>query len=432
MMARSMAMEPRHKAEQVLALMRRQGFDAAMVEASEHTVAELSVAHDEPALMRSTERHKLALLGLLDGRRASTEIGDLDDQAVAQAVAELMAAARSAPQDAANAVSAGQQAAIDQGPTSVEPAAMADAMAGLLAWRAAHTPSVTLEEASAAHHRRVSHTLTSEGSSLACRIGWYELMAMGTAREGDRSSSFNYSGGSCHRLDDAPAVQRFGIGAMMEDLARQVHTQALASGFVGDVVLLPQAVDSLLGWLRSQLADLALISGNSLYRDRVGETIASPLLHLESRFDAPGIAALSADGFVASPVTLLREGRLLTLTPSLYGSRKTGLPHVPLATGGWALAAGSTPLAELIGGVERGALVGRLSMGMPAPNGNFSGVIKNSFLIEGGRQGAALSEVMVSGNMAQMLRDVVAVSRERLDTGEALLPWLRISGLHFS
>ena len=87
---------------------------------------------------------------------------------------------------------------------------------------------------------------------------------------------------------------------------------------------------------------------------------------------------------------------------------------------------------DVVDGVQRGALVGRLSMGMPAANGNFSGVVKNSFLIEGGRVGAALSEVMVSGNMAQMLRDVLAVSAERLDCGDTVLPWLRIGGLHFS
>lgn len=418
--------------EKALALMHRQGFDAAMVEASEHQLAELNVAHDEPALMRSTARHKLSLLGLLDGRRASTEIGDLSDDAVAQAVTDLLAATRSAPQDDANAVSTGQQADLQQGPMDADPAAMADRMADLLAWRAAHTPSATLEEAIVAHHRRRAHVATSGGSSLASRLGWYQLMAMATAREGEQSSSFNYAEGSCHALGDTPTAQRFGIGTMLSDLCRQVHTQALTARFTGDVVLTPQAVDSLLGWLRGQLADMALIAGTSLYRDQVGAVIASPLLGLTSRFDAPGVAALSGDGFVAAPVELLRDGRLLTLTPSLYGSRKTGLPHVPVAAGGWALAAGSTPLAELIGGVQRGAIVGRLSMGMPAANGNFSGVIKNSFLIEGGRAGAALSEVMITGNMAQMLRDVVAVSTERLDTGDTLLPWLRIGGLHFS
>ena len=425
-------MDLQDKAERTLALMRGQGFDDAMVEASEHALVELNVAHDDPALMRSTERHKLALLGLLDGRRASTEIGDLSDETVAQAVAELLAAARSAPQDSANAVSSGQRSAIQQGPQQADPAAMADAMAELLAWRAERTPTVTIEEGMVSHHRVVAHTVTSGGSSLACQLGWYELVAMATAREGDRSSSFNYAGGSCHALAGEPAPPRFGIARMFGELARQIDTQPLAGRFVGDVVLMPAAVDELLGWLRGQLADMALISGTSLYRERVGELIANPLLGLKSRFDAPGVAALSSDGFLAAPVELLREGRLLTLTPSLYGSRKTGLPHVPVAAGGWELAAGATSLDDMIGGVTRGAVVGRFSMGSPAANGDFSGVIKNSFLIEGGQVGPALSEVMVSGNMAQMLRDVVAVSRERLDTGEAWLPWLRISGLHFS
>ena len=104
----------------------------------------------------------------------------------------------------------------------------------------------------------------------------------------------------------------------------------------------------------------------------------------------------------------------------------------PRPAGGWALDAGTTPLAELIAAVPHGALVDRLSMGAPAANGDFSGVIKNSFVIEGGVVGAALSEAMINGNMARMLLDVAAVSRERIDTGALLLPWLRIGGLHFS
>ena len=99
---------------------------------------------------------------------------------------------------------------------------------------------------------------------------------------------------------------------------------------------------------------------------------------------------------------------------------------------GWELVAGSTPLAEVIAAVPRGALVDRLSMGNPAPNGDFSGVIKNSFRIDDGQRGAALAETMISGNVAQMLDQVVAVSRERIDTGSGALPWLRIAGLHFS
>ena len=71
-------------------------------------------------------------------------------------------------------------------------------------------------------------------------------------------------------------------------------------------------------------------------------------------------------------------------------------------------------------------------MGTPAPNGDFSGVIKNSFLIKDGEIGEALSEVMINGNVAKMLKDIVAVSRETIDSGSEELPWIQIANLHFS
>ena len=79
---------------------------------------------------------------------------------------------------------------------------------------------------------------------------------------------------------------------------------------------------------------------------------------------------------------------------------------MPVGAEGWDIAAGTTPLDALLAGVPRGALVDRLSMGRPAANGDFSGVIKNSFAIRDGEVGHALSETMISGNVAQMLRDV--------------------------
>lgn len=417
--------------EQALGWMKGAGFDQAQVSASQTSQCELNVAHNEPSLMRSTEQCRLGLLGILDGRRASTELSATDEPSVRQAVAELVAAAQAAPQDAANVVSTGQKAHIVQGPLEADPVLLADTMAELLAFRARETPRFTMEEGVSAHHLLRWHALTSGGSELSARAGWLTLNAFGTAREGDRVSSFNYAGGDGHGFDGRPAEAWFGIGDMMRDVSQQIDTQPLGSKFVGDVVFTPAAVSDLLGWLLGQLGDAQLIAGSSLYRERVGDVIGSPLLNLASRFEAPGVLPFSADACFTPPVQVLREGRLQTLLPSLYGSRKTGLPHVSSA-GGWDMAAGDTPRSELVGQVARGAIVGRLSMGMPAANGDFSGVIKNSFRIDGGVVGPALSETMISGNMARMLGEVLAVSRERLDTGSTVLPWLRIGGLHFS
>ena len=419
-------------AEQALALMRAQGFDAAQVTASLTTQDEVNISLNEPSLLRSTEVRRLALLGLVDGRKASTELSDFDANAVRQRIAGLYADASSAPQDAANAVSSGQRARIVQGPQQGDLGLLADKAAELLAFRARETPRMMLDEGAALHMRADSHTLTSADTDLSCCLGWYALSVFGTARDGAQSSSFNYTGGAANDLRERPAVEYFAIDEMLRDTERQIRTEPIGANFVGDVVLMPNAVANLVSWLLAQIGDVQLIAGSSLYRERVGALIASPLLSLQSRFDAPGVAALSADAFATPPVEIVRAGRLMALAPSLYGSRKTGIAHLPTASSGWDLAAGATPRDELPGGVVRGALVGRLSMGSPASNGDFSGVIKNSFAISDGRIGAALSEVMISGNVARMLRDVAAVSRERLDTGAFRLPWLRIANLHFS
>ncbi len=427
-----MAMTIRETAERALARLERQGFDDAQVTVNVTLRDELNFAHDEASLLRSTENHKLVLHGLLDARKVSTDLSDTSAEAIDAAAAALWDGVQSAPQDPANAVSAEQHAELVQGPQEGRLDLLAEKVRELLEFRAAHTPKMHLEEGHCAYVLGESQLLTSRGSDLAARIGSYEIVAMGTARDGTATSSFNYTGGDCHDPAQHHVADWFGIGDMLRDTEQQTRTQALDEGFTGDVVLAPNAVSDLLSWLLGQVGDAQLIANSSVYRRRVGDVIAAPQLSVRSRFDGPGVCGITADGFRAEPVTLIEQGRLCTLLPSLYGSRRTDLPHVPSLGAGWTIDAGDTAREDLVAAVPRGALVGRLSMGSPAANGDFSGVIKNSFLIRDGQRGPALSEVMITGNVAKMLQNIAGISRERIDSGGAALPWLRVTGLHFS
>lgn len=418
-------------ASSTLEKMTAAGFDTAQVSLSVSEQDELNIAHNEASLLRSTEDYSLSLMGLLDGRKASASLTDLGEHAIEHGVADLFERAKMAPQDEANGVSASQTGHIVQGPQESSLDLLAIKVEELLEFRAAEAPKMNIDEGAAAYYLAREQILTSEGSALSCSVGCYGLSVMGTAVEGDQSSSFNYTGGSANDLSTAHASQLFGIGDMLKDTENQIHTKPLGENFVGEVILAPTAVTDLLGWLFGQLSDYALISDGSVFKGSVGEIIASNLLTIRSRFDAPGHAAYTNDAFLAPALELMSEGRLNALLPSYYGSRKTGLTHTPVGSG-WTVDAGDSAKADLIGSVKKGALVNRLSMGSPGANGDFSGVIKNSFIIEGGAVGPALSETMISGNMAQMLKDISGVSRERLDTGSEALPWIRIPGLHFS
>ena len=432
MQAASQGIDLQGTAERALTLMLAQGFEQAQTSARVSQLTEINIELNQASLLRSTQTQRLALVGIVGGRKAATELSDLSDAALREGVAALHADAAGAPADEANAVSSGQRAQIVQGPQEADIDLLAAKVRELLEFRASQTPKMQITDSLASHTLVQTCTLTSGGSHLSSRIGAQMLVASGCARDGRRASSFNGAGGCTHDLAAAPAQAQFGIEAMLRESERQVHTQALPAHFTGDAVMTPYAVDDLMQWLRGQLSDDRLIAGTSLYARTVGQRIANPLLNLTSRFDAPGVAAISADAFATPPVEILSAGVLRCLTPSFYASRKTGLPHVPVADGGWSLVAGSTPLAALLGDVRQGVLVGRLSMGSPGPGGDFSAVCKNSFLLQDGEIGSALSGTMMAGNMARMLEAVLAVSAERIDTGDWQLPWLRIGGLHFS
>jgi PmbA protein len=422
-----------HIADAALQALRSAGFEQAQVTAASSLVHELNAQDNEPSLLRSVQSDTLTLVGIVDGRQARTQLTTPGIDALPATAARLFDDARNAPQDPAHAVSSGQLSRLARGPQECDPSQLTAAMAQLLADRSAHVPKMHLQEAVASHERRQFHTLSTGGSELVGQVGWYSMAAMGTARDGTgRASSFNYAGGQGLDLAAARVPGLFGIGAMMRDTARQIDAQPLGEKFEGDVVLAPNAVEALLGWLLQQLSDTALLSGTSIYRDRVGQAIASPLLTVATRPDLPGVTGVSADGFVVPAAAVVKAGVLQRVLPSLYGSRKTGLPHAPADGAGWDIEPGDSALAAMVGAVRRGALVGRLSMGRPASNGDFSGVIKNSFLVRDGEQGPALSETMITGNVATMLRDIVAVSRERLDGSGWRLPWLRVRNLRFS
>jgi PmbA protein len=77
-------------------------------------------------------------------------------------------------------------------------------------------------------------------------------------------------------------------------------------------------------------------------------------------------------------------------------------------------------------------LIARYSGGRPNDKGDFSGIAKNSYYIENGVIAYPISETMVSGNLASLLTNIVAISAERADVGSGIFPWIRVGGIGIS
>ena len=81
-----MSIDISNTAEQALEAMTAAGFDAAQVSVTIREQDELNIAHSEPSLLRSTEDHALSLLGIVDGRKASTALTDLSPATIESSI----------------------------------------------------------------------------------------------------------------------------------------------------------------------------------------------------------------------------------------------------------------------------------------------------------------------------------------------------------
>ena len=115
-----------------------------------------------------------------------------------------------------------------------------------------------------------------------------------------------------------------------------------------------------------------------------------------------------------------------------YGAAKTGRERSANTQSCYVVDPGETTLAEMIASVSNGLLLNRISGGAPASNGDVSAVAKNSFLIRDGKIAGAVTETMLSGNIAAMLKQITAISKERISDGASILPWIKTTGVTIS
>jgi PmbA protein len=165
------------------------------------------------------------------------------------------------------------------------------------------------------------------------------------------------------------------------------------------------------------------ISGGSLYRkssfllDSLGKQIATPLLNIEELpHIKKGIASSSFDseGVATKSRKLLENGVLQGYVLGSYSARKLGLQTTGNAGGSHNLIVQSTgeSFAELLKKIGTGLLVTEvLGHGLNMVTGDYSRGAAG-FWVENGVIAYSVEEITIAGNMAEMLKQIVAVGND--------------------
>jgi PmbA protein len=259
---------------------------------------------------------------------------------------------------------------------------------------------------------------------------------MFVAKDGEKSSSFNYGGAILADLSK-PFMDCGLMRQMLGESVKSLDTRGIDGKFTGPVIVAPTCEDMV--WanlLANFLGDRALIEGTSRWKDSLGQLVADKKLTLRAAPGHPQIvcgAPFTDDGFAAADCDLIKDGVLTSFALSLYGANKTGKPRTAnTAFGNMEVLPGDVALADMVKGIDKGILLGRFSGGSPGASGDVSGVAKNSFLIENSQITDALQETMVSFNVLDALKSLSAISKERISDGNTVLPWCRFDGITIS
>ncbi len=426
---------PEEVADSALKLLKQGGAQEAGVNAHALEKREFNVDSGLFSLFRTTYDARLSLTAIRDHRRGVVVSNGFDDEALRVATEECLASTEAAQADEAWELSAEGGGQFVDGVPEAEMSRLFDRTRDLLDDVSRDYPRVLVEQLVVSHNRSRGVYLNSHGTKYKTLSGYYEVDMMFSAHEGEKSSSFHSASLVLSTLDK-PFIDQGSLRMNLDAVERGIEPVAMEGKFEGTVLLTPDCLFSFAGaLLENFVSDSVILEGTSLWKESLGNRVCDERLTLCMAPRSPDIVCgehYTAEGFPSEDYCVIREGILEHFMLSRYVANKTGHRRAPNGSFSLLIAPGETELKALIAGISRGVLVGRFSGGQPGVNGDFSGVAKNSFMIEGGAVTHAVSETMISGNLRDMLFDVRGLSRERVKNGMGVLPWLAVDGITVS
>ena len=261
--------------------------------------------------------------------------------------------------------------------------------------------------------------IRSVGSETSCYLATYAMAAEGS----DTQTGFGFSVGrepseldpSRAALDAAQRATRM-LGAVQPPSGRLT------------VVLDPWVTAQFLGILGHTLDGDAVAKGRSLFADRLGEMVGSPLITLvDDPTDVRSFTATDADGegLAARRNTLIEAGVLQRFVHNAYSARRAGTASTANAVRGFkstpgvgclsvSLLPGVADPGALIASIDDGVLVQEVSglhSGVNPVSGDFS-TGAEGLRIRGGELAEPVREFTIASTLQKMLRDVQAVGND--------------------
>lgn len=428
--------ELKEVAQYTLSRLKEYGADEAQCKVQFGVVDEINVDAGEFSLMRSTFDSAVTMKVIKDMKKGVIAINKIDKVSIDEAAKECVAAAEVASEDDCLSIAEKQENEdFSFGVSESDREKFFERIKEYLDDVKKEFPKVFIEQLIADFADSKSVYANTNGTEFSYRTAYYSMGSMYSAHDGDNTTSFNSTG--VDFVDLSEPIMNKGTQRMMYELCeKELDAEPFEGKFTGVAVFAPSALGDIIATaIDNFTGDETIIDNTSPWRNKLGEKVASDsltvrLVPIDERII--GGERYTAEGYRTRNCDVIKNGVLENFTLSEYAAKKSGEKRCSTLSGCMEVVAGNTPYDELISKIEKGILVCRVSGGSPAGNGDFSGVAKNSFLIENGKITKPVLETMLSGNLADMLLNVTDISKETAEDGSTVYPWVAFDGVTVS
>jgi PmbA protein len=392
----------------------------------------MSFEGGEVVLFRTSRDINIQLEAVFEGKYGAVSLNGDSPEAVAGAVPELLAAAESAAADTARDIPPFREAeSVESGNLLADRDKMYFRLQEFLQVVQERYPEIGFRTSWLAFTQENKYIRNSSGLESDSKSGSYELLSLFCAKKNGKLSAFNLVTGYSRDLEK-PLLEWAGADRLLRESVAQLEAAPLLGKFTGDIIVTPECLGAFIGFMANSLKDAGVLSGAGAYCGLLGKPVAHPDFTLRSEPLSDALTSgyhVTREGFKAGNAEIVGKGILRSFLLSRYASNKTGLPCAYNDGGCYVVEGGGAALADLVGKVKKGLLVTHVAGMNPSEKGDFSGVAKSSFYIEDGKIKCPVSEAMVSGNIPEMFKNIKGISRERVNSGDSLFPWICFPGI---
>jgi len=390
---------------------------------------------------------------IIDGRPGFLTTNSSDPKALREAACEVQTIAKVSPENPANALAesgrASTQSLVDSALLDFSPDE-AVRFTELLIAECRKDPRVSIDRAEFGVDLSCRVVVNSKGverSSAQTSAGWF---AMGMARTPDQVTSFDYDGASVSSRSAIEKEMIESIGRFRESVIGSLDP-IRGSSYKGKILLHPRAVmDLLAGVILSNCNARSHQDNLSPWKGKVGQQVASEALTVfEDPLDLArpeGWSPFDREGVPTSRHNLIEDGRLNFLGHNCYTAKREGIRPTGNASGGarsipgigfsnfcFSFKSGTINIikeADLLTSEKDVLLLSRFSGNSDPVSGAFSGVAKNSRWIQSDGTQRPVQEVMISGNLFDLITQIVSAGDHMHKlSGGSLTPYVLVDGV---